>query len=145
MTKTWMIPLRLVIDTNIIVSAALKADGIQRTVFLLAMTKPARLYVSDSIIEEYRKVLARPELKIRKGVRQQFLDLIRNRAHNVGLASPLRIAKDPDDDKFLECADASRADFLITGNKRHFPDCWKQTKVVASREFLNIVAPHLFL
>ena len=36
-----MIPLRLVIDTNIIVSAAVKADGLQRTVLLLATTKPA--------------------------------------------------------------------------------------------------------
>ena len=44
-----MIPLRLVIDTNIVVSAALKPDGLQRTVFLLAITKPARLYVSDAI------------------------------------------------------------------------------------------------
>jgi predicted nucleic acid-binding protein len=60
-----MIPLRLVIDTNVAISAALKADGLQRTVLLLAITKPARLYVSEAIIAEYREVLARPELKIR--------------------------------------------------------------------------------
>ena len=55
-----MIPLRLVVDTNIVVSAALKPDGLQRTVLLLAMTKPARLYVSDAILSEYREVLWRP-------------------------------------------------------------------------------------
>ena len=38
-----MIALRLVIDTNVVVSAALKPNGLQRTVFLLAITKPARL------------------------------------------------------------------------------------------------------
>jgi predicted nucleic acid-binding protein len=38
-----MIPLRLVIDTNIVVSAALKPDGLPRTVLVLAITKPARL------------------------------------------------------------------------------------------------------
>jgi uncharacterized protein len=37
-----MIPLRLVIDTNVVVSAALKPEGMQRTVVLLAMTKPVR-------------------------------------------------------------------------------------------------------
>ena len=42
-----MIPLRLVIDTNLVVSLALKPDGLQRTVLLLAMTKPARWYASD--------------------------------------------------------------------------------------------------
>lgn len=40
-----MIPLRLIIDTNVVVSAALKPDGLQRTVLLLAITKPTRLYV----------------------------------------------------------------------------------------------------
>ena len=138
-----MIPLRLVIDTNILVSAALKPDGLQRTVLVLAITKPARLYVTDAILAEYREVLARPELKIRKGLRQQFLQLIKNHAQLVSPALPLQVAKDPDDDKFLECADAARADYLVTGNQRHFPKFWKKTKVITSREFISIVAPHL--
>ncbi|HXB72926.1 MAG TPA: hypothetical protein VNY05_32115 [Candidatus Acidoferrales bacterium] len=37
-----MLPLRLVLDTNVVVSAALKPDGLQRTVLLMALTKPAR-------------------------------------------------------------------------------------------------------
>jgi len=138
-----MIPLRLVIDTNIIVSAALKPEGLQRTVLLLAITKPARLYVSKAILAEYREVLARPEFKIRKGLRQQLLQLIKNRAQFVTPARALQVAKDPDDNKFLECADAARADYLITGNQRHFPKFWKPTKVITSREFIAIVAPHL--
>ena len=100
-----MIPLRLVIDTNIVVSAALKPDGLQRTVLLLATTKPARLYVTNAILAEYRKVLSRPELRIRKGLQQQLLQLLKN--------------------------------------QRHFPKFWKKSKVVASREFISIVAPHL--
>ena len=65
-----MIPLRLVVDTNIVVSAALKPEGLQRTVLLLAITKPARLYVSAAIFAEYRDVLSRQELQIRKGLRR---------------------------------------------------------------------------
>jgi|SRR5208282_1850436 uncharacterized protein len=137
-----MIPLRLVIDTNVLVSAALKPGGLQRTVFLLAITKPARLYVTEAVLAEYREVLARPEFKIRRGLRQQFLQLIRNHAQLVTPARALRIAEDPDDDKFLECADAARADYLVTGNQRHFPTFWKKTKVITSREFIGIVAPH---
>jgi putative PIN family toxin of toxin-antitoxin system len=138
-----MIPLRLVLDTNIIVSAALKPDGLQRTVLLLAITKPARLYVSDAVLAEYREVLARPELKIRKGIRQQLLQLIARRAYLVKPARSLQVTKDPDDNKFLECADVARADYLVTGNQRHFPKFWKKTKVITSREFISIVAPHL--
>jgi uncharacterized protein len=94
-----MIALRLVVDTNIMVSAALKPNGLQRTVLLLAITKPARLYVTEEIIAEYRDVLSR--------------------------------------------ADAAGADYLVTGNQRHFPKFWKKTTVITSREFIDVVAPHL--
>jgi putative PIN family toxin of toxin-antitoxin system len=139
-----MISLRLVVDTNIVISAALKPDGLQRTVLLLAVTKPARLYVSAAIVAEYRAVLARPELQIRKGLRQQLLQLIEKNARSVTAMRRLQVTSDPDDNIFLECADAARADYLITGNTRHFPRYWKKTKVIPSREFLSLVAPHLF-
>jgi len=48
-----MLPLRLVIDTNVIVSAALKPEGLQHTTVLLAITKHTRLYVSQLILDEY--------------------------------------------------------------------------------------------
>jgi uncharacterized protein len=138
-----MISLRLVVDTNIVVSAALKPDGLQRTVLLLAITKPARLYISKAILTEYSEVLARPELQIRKGLQRQLLDLLRKRAHFVTPACTLQMTSDPEDNMFLECADAACADYLVTGNVRHFPRFWKKTKVITSREFLSLVAPHL--
>jgi uncharacterized protein len=139
-----VIPLRLVIDTNVVVSAALKPEGMQRTVVLLAMSKPARWYVSDAIMAEYATVLARPELRIRRNLRQQLLQLIRNRTHAATPSRVPHVAFDAGDNMFIECADAARADYLVTGNLRHFPRFWKKTKVISSSEFLNLVAPHLF-
>ncbi len=138
-----MIPLRLVIDTNVVVSAALKPEGLQRTVLLLAMTKPVRWYVSDPILAEYTIVLARPELKIRKTLRQQLLQLIKNHAQIVTPSRLIQVTFDPADNIFVECADRARADYLITGNQRHFPKFWKNTKIITSREFLSVIAPHL--
>jgi putative PIN family toxin of toxin-antitoxin system len=137
-----MIPLRLVLDTNVIVSAVLKPEGLPRTALLLAITQPARLYVSPEILVEYREVIARPEFKIRRGLRHQLLQLIRNHARLVHPARAVQVAKDPDDNKFLECADAARADYLVTGNLRHFPEFWKKTKVITPSELIRIVAPH---
>jgi putative PIN family toxin of toxin-antitoxin system len=138
-----MLPLRLVLDTNIVVSAALKPQGLQRTVLLLATTKPARMYVSAEIVAEYAEVLSRPELAIRKGLRRQLLQFIRSRAHLVKPSRRLAVTSDPDDNMFLECADAARADYLVTGNQRHFPKFWKSAKVITSREFVTLIAPHL--
>ncbi len=138
-----MLPLRLVLDTNIVVSAALKPAGLQRTVLLLALKKPARLYLSPPIFAEYRAVLSRAELHIRKGLRQQLLQFLENRVHFVAPSGSLQVTSDPADNIFLECADAASADYLITGNQRHFPKFWKKTKIISSRELIGIVGPHL--
>jgi uncharacterized protein len=113
-----MLLLRLVIDTGVLVSAALKPEGLQRTILIPATTKPALLYVSRPIRDEYEDVLSRPELCIRKGLRQQLLQLIKNNGH---IAAPLRrldVCSDPDGNTFLECAGKAGADYLITGNSR---------------------------
>ena len=138
-----MLPLRLVIDTNVLISAAIKPAGVQRTVLLLALTKPGRLYVSRPILDEYGEVLARPELRIRKGLRRQFLQLIKNHSYTVVPARRLQVTSDPDDNIFLECADAARADYLVTGNQKHFPTFWKNTKIITPHEFISLAAPHL--
>lgn len=138
-----MLSLRLVIDTNVLVSATLKPAGLQRTVFLIAISKPARLYVSHPILEEYNEVLARPELRIRKGLRLQLLQLIKNHGHTVVPTRRLEVTTDPDDSIFLECADVARADYFVTGNQKHFPRFWKKTKIVTPREFVSLAAPHL--
>ena len=65
-----MTPLRLVLDANIVISAALKPDGLPRTILLLAINKPARLYITEAIMDEYRTMLARPELQIRRGLQR---------------------------------------------------------------------------
>jgi predicted nucleic acid-binding protein len=60
--------------------------------------------------------------------------------------TPLRrlaVTSDPDDNMFIECADVARADYLITGNRRHFPVFWKGTKIISFQEFISLAAPHL--
>ena len=135
--------LRLVLDTNVLVSAALKRASLQRTVLTLALSNAVRFYVSPSIVHEYETVLSRKELGIRRGDRLQMLQRIKNCSHVAIPHLRLQVSIDPDDNKFLECAEAARADFLITGNRKHFPSSWKRTKIVTSKEFLDLVAPYL--
>jgi uncharacterized protein len=97
----------------------------------------------NAILVEYNEVFARPELRIGKGLRPQLLQVIKNHSHTVVPTRPLEATTDPDDNTFLECADAARADYLVTGNPKHFPKYWKKTKVVTPRDFVNLAAPHL--
>jgi hypothetical protein len=58
-----MLPLRLVIDTNVVISAVLKLEGLQRTTFLLAITKPARLYVSQPNLRHFPRFWKKTNIK----------------------------------------------------------------------------------
>jgi predicted nucleic acid-binding protein len=54
------------------------------------------------------------------------------------------ISPDPKDDKFLACALAARADFVVTGNKKDFPnDELGATQVVSTGELLNLITLEL--
>lgn len=64
---------------------------------------------------------------------------MREKAHWVRLAEAVRVCSDPDDNIFLECAQAAGAAYLVTGNPRHFPDIWHYTRIVTARQLLNIV------
>src|SRR5215468_8022528 len=125
-----MISLRLVLDTNIFVSGALKPDSLPRTVVVLALAKPARLYATREILTEYHDVLSRPDLNRPRGRCRQLLELVGKRAYLVKPNRIPQITSDSDNLKILECADAARADYLITGNTRYFPAFWKRTKVI---------------
>jgi uncharacterized protein len=53
----------------------------------------------------------------------------------------LRVSEctDPDDNVFLECAQAGEADCLLTGNQRHFPSRWKKTRVIGACELIELL------
>lgn len=138
-----MLSLKLVIDTNVVVSGALKSKGLERTALVFALTPPASLFVSKELLNEYAEVLGRPELRIPAGERQDLMNFITKRSQLVVPARKLAVCHDADDDIFVECADAARADYLITGNTRHFPRYWQNTKIINAREFLDIISPHL--
>jgi uncharacterized protein len=51
----------------------------------------------------------------------------------------LRARSEPDDDIFLECAQAAVAHYLVTGNVKDFPSAWRSTQIVNAREFIDEV------
>ncbi len=66
--------------------------------------------------------------------------MFRNRGAPVNAVSIAGISPDPGDDKFIACALADKSDFLVTGNKRHFPQPQlAATKVVTAGEFIEFI------
>ena len=133
----------MVLDTNVIVSAHLNAEGYERHVLDLALTRKLRVYVSPEILGEYEGVLARPKFGIGRRQIAASMRLMRNSAKLIRPLTRLHIAHDESDNRFLECAQAAKADYLVTGNKRDFPNKWRRTQIVNARELLEWIVPLL--
>ena len=120
--------IRVVLDTNVIISAYLTPDGLPFFILKLALAGVVRMYASEEILAEYEEVLRRKSFPLDR--RRATLFLQRASAAAVLVSPTVRLteASDPDDDMFLECAQTARTDYLITGNTSDFPArCGRQT------------------
>lgn len=135
-----MVPPKVVLDTNVVVSAHLKSDGFERLVLRLALASRLRLYLSRDILTEYEEVLSREKFGINPLRVAGSMRLIRRAGTLVEPKHRLSASSDPEDNKFLECAETAGADYLVTGNKRHFPKAWEKTEVVNAKELIGIIA-----
>jgi putative PIN family toxin of toxin-antitoxin system len=107
----------------------------------LALNRKIQLYFSEPILTEYEKVLLYPRLKFHPHQVHEFLALIRRTGILVKPTRTVTESTDDADNRFLECAETASANFLVTGNKRHFPKHWKNTQVVNARELLGMIGP----
>ncbi|HTS34903.1 MAG TPA: putative toxin-antitoxin system toxin component, PIN family [Candidatus Solibacter sp.] len=96
--------IRVVIDTNVVVSALLHADGLPAAVINLAVSGEVKWIASESILDEYAEVLGRPRLAIDAIKVGDAMNRIRAAVSLVVPTISVQAANDPDDDKFLECA-----------------------------------------
>jgi len=130
--------IRIVLDTNILISAVLTPQGAPAQVFLMGLQHPDfQLCVSGTIYAEYEDVIRRPRLHRTESEIQSILFSIREKSIWIKPVERVRACSDPDDDIFLECAQAAKAQYIVTGNTRHFPNSWAGAQVVTAREFLD--------
>src|SRR5437870_5241507 len=108
--------IRVVYDTNIVVSAALKPGSIPAFLLALALEQQVSLCLSPLIWEEYRAVLKRPKFGLSAKAVERMLQELHRTALLVHPAQRLRVAPHEPDNRFLECAQEARAAYLVTGN-----------------------------
>ncbi len=135
--------LKVVLDTNIVVSAHLQGAGFPAFVLDLALASKIKFYVTAEILEEYEAILRRPRFGIDPKKVTQSIRLIKRKAKRVKPTRTLSVSVDPDDNSLIECAETAQADYLVTGNRRHYPLKYKKTKVVSARQLIEIITPEL--
>ena len=135
---------KAVLDTNIVVSGLRNPEGSSASILKLAQTRIFRWYVSEEILNEYEEVLTRASLGLKLPQITKVLGMLRRTCIMAAPTKAVKATSDPDDNMFLECALEARADYVVTGNVRHFPARFQDIRVIQPRRFLSILmaGPH---
>jgi putative PIN family toxin of toxin-antitoxin system len=112
----------VVLDTNILVSALLTPQGPSARVFLMTLqNQDTLLCVSAEVFAEYEEVLHRTKFNFTISAIAAMLDGFREKGFWVKPKGKVNACDDPDDDIFLECAEAAAANYLVTVIRGIFP------------------------
>jgi uncharacterized protein len=136
-----MSPEFIVIDTNILIGAALSPNGTAYQAFAQAVWR-FTIVQSDRTYQEIAERIYKSKFDkyITNETRAQFLNIIKNSSQFIQKTSQITSCRDPDDNKFLELAIDSQAKFLLTGDKDLLTlksQAEYQHLIVNPRDFLN--------
>lgn len=132
--------MKVVLDTNVLLSAIRSPNGPPAAVLRALLTERVAICFDERITSEYRNVLTRGKFTFDSEPVEKVASFL-EAAGSPTLAAPLPIVlPDPWDQMFIEVAVAGQADFLVTGNLKHFPKSARVgVRVVSPREFLDAI------
>lgn len=128
--------MRILIDTNILISG-LFFGGLPKKL-LYELDEKFNVCVNEKIVSEYNKQIERkifnPKYKLNEELREKFF----NSLQSFEIKSDLKICRDPDDDKFINCAIDAKAIYIVSGDNdlltiKNFAGI----EIVTAREFYD--------
>ena len=120
-----------------LVSALLSERGAPSDVLALIVEGELIWCLSEVMVAEYASVLSRSKFhQIQRSKITAALALASAGEMTITTTS-VTSSSDESDNRFLECAEAAQADYLVTGNTPHFPKKWKQTNIVTPRQLIQ--------
>ena len=138
--------IRIVLDTNLFVSALLNPGSNPDMLIRLVKEEKVLLLMSNTICHEISRVLDYPKIRKRLSASGEELQTFLQLLSSVAIMTPgtLKLPlleADPDDTKFLICAIEGRADFIVSGD-HHLTDLglYRGIRIVTPAEFIRIVA-----
>ncbi len=109
--------MRVVIDTNVLVSAVLKDRLPERVILWCVGRLDVEWLVSVPILEEYAAVIRRPKFALPEGIAARWMELVAGSTVLVAVDRIVDFPRDRKDAPFLACALAGGADALVTGDR----------------------------
>ena len=127
--------INIVLDTNIIVSAALSSEGNPAKIIkLVAVNDSMQIHYSRAILDEYKKVLSYERLNLSDEKQTRAVNLIKKNGVCVQPEISDIPLPDESDRIFYDTAKAVNA-YLVTGNLKHYPE---ESQIVTPARFVEI-------
>jgi len=136
---------KLILDTNIIVSALISNSIPTKILYELVLTQKVKVCLTEEIFAEYIEVLNREKFTKYTNFKSK-VDIVLNKLREISTYyetnRKIEILSDTSDNKFLELAAVSSADYLITGNTFDFQITeFEYTRILTPREYWNLFEP----
>ncbi len=135
--------MRLILDTNVLVSALIQRSYPYFIVDNVLANRSQQLCISDKLFAEYLDVLNRekfsrfPNFHTRA---QTLLADIESRSSKFEPTKTVDIIRDEADNRLLELAETCSADYLVTGNTNDFTMTdYKGTKIISPKDFFELL------
>ena len=126
--------MKVVVDTNVIVSALINSNGTPAKILALILNGKVTILFDNRIIFEYKEVLSRKEFGFNAETVNDLIDFFKHEGEFINAEHEKIKFHDETDKKFYEVYKSEKASFLITGNTKHFP---KERGIVTPGEFLK--------
>lgn len=108
--------MKVIVDTNIIVSAVLRDRDPELVIQFIVDHPEFEWIASQAILSEYKEVLNRPKFRLTQAAKDDWFNLLDIALSTVEVNISVDFPADPDDAMLLACAISSNADFLLTGD-----------------------------
>jgi len=109
--------MRVVVDTNVLISAVLRDRIPQEVILFIAETPGFEWVASPEILAEYRDVLRRPKFGLPESLINAWFEFLSQAVAIVKVDKTIEFPRDRTDAKFLACALSADAEWLVTGDK----------------------------
>lgn len=131
--------MRVVLDTNILVSALMMESGSPATIYSAWQQGYFTLLTCAGHLDELRATLQKPRIaeRIKPHKAGRLVNELKELAKAIDPLPRVERSADPDDDYLLALAEAGQADYLVTGDKRGLLalDRHKDTRIITAKEF----------
>ena len=126
--------MRIVIDTNVIVSALMNVNGTPAKLLSSVLNGNITILYDNRVLFEYTEVLSRKEFGFNAETVNDMIDYFKHEGEFINADFQKIKFSDETDKKFYEVYKSGKARYLITGNLKHFP---KEEAIIVSGKFFE--------